>query len=203
MKHYSLFMITAMLFLVIGMPAVAATECNKSYQVQIELTQAGATEKLTQVVWGSAPVINSSAGELRGELLAKDGSTITAFWIWDPRLQLGEHVVMDRNGTAKSSEGTTSRYATGDLVVILPRSPDAASFRLSDAGLKPLVTVNLAKAQNGLLFNCTKEEYVSTKPKNPGPVNPMDFSVLLGVGILVLVCAAGAGWFLMKKRKQP
>lgn len=203
MKYYFAMVILAILLLAACTPAIAATECSRSYQVQIELTPTGATEKMTQLVWGSAPIINSSAGELRGELLAKDGHTITAFRIWDPRLQLGEHVVMDRNGTAKSSEGTTSRYTTGNLVVLLPWSADAGSFRLSDASMKPLVTVNLENAKDERIFNCTKEEYVSTKQKAPGSGIPMDFSLLLIAGVIVLAGAAGAGWFFLKKRKQP
>jgi hypothetical protein len=201
MKHYFPAMIIVILLLVAVAPASAVTECSKSYLIQIELTPAGATEKLTQVVWGSAPVINSSSGELRGELLANDGSSLSSFWLWDPRVQVGEHVVMDRNGTAVKTEGITSRYSRGDLVVQLPYSTSAATFRLSDAAMEPLVTVNLEKAGNGLTFNCTKEMYAPVKPANTDSgLNGMNAVTILA-GVLVIAGVTGAGWYFLRKKR--
>jgi hypothetical protein len=202
MKPYFPAIIIVILLLVSVATASAVTECSKSYLIQIELTPTGATEKLTQVVWGSAPVINSSSGELRGELLAKDGSSLSSFWLWDPRVQMGEHVVIDRNGTVVKAEGTTSRYSRGDLVVQLPYSTNAATFRLSDAAMKPLVTVNLEKAGNGLTFNCTKEMYAPIKPANTGSgLNGLNAVPILA-GVLVIAGVAGAGWYFLRKKRN-
>jgi hypothetical protein len=202
MKDYCAILITVIIVLFAFIPVISATECSKSYLVQIELTPSGATEKLTQLVYGSAPLINSSSGDLRGELLARDGKTITAFWLWDPRIQLGEDIVMDKNGTAITSKGVQSRASRADLVVMLPYSPDAASFRLSDAKKNLLATVNLEKAQDALTFNCTEEMYVKMTPTKKASPVPISLPLLVVAGVVVLVGRAVAG-ASGNKRKNP
>lgn len=183
-----IFYAAVLLLLLVMVHAVPAAECSKSYLIQLELSPSGVTEISAQLVYGSATIVNSSSMDLKGEIVDGNGRSLSSFWLWDPRIQFGEDAVMDQNGTVKKFTGVKSTADRADLVLSLPYSPDAVTFRLYSNQSTLLKTIDLTKAQNGLTYNCTTDMYAQeTPPKSAGT----EMGGLLPIaGVLILVCVA-------------
>jgi hypothetical protein len=194
-----MYLSAVLLLLLTLVPAVPAAECTKSYLIQLELSPSGVTEISTQLVYGSATIINSSSMDLKGEIVDGNGRSLSSFWLWDPRIQFGEDAIMDKNGTVKKFEGVKRTAARADLVFSLPYSPDAVIFRLYNNQSTLLKTVNLTKAQNGLTYNCTAEMYAQVTPPKSAGAGTDGMTPI--VAVLIMVCvAAGTSLDLTKKR---
>jgi hypothetical protein len=194
-----IYLAAVLLLLLSLVPAVLAAECSKSYLIQLELSPSGVTEISTQLVYGSATIINSSSMDLKGEIVDGNSRSLSSFWLWDPRIQFGEDAVMDKNGTVKKFEGVKSTADRADLVLSLPYSTDAVTFRLYNNQSALLKTVDLTKAQNDLNYNCTTEMYAQVTPPKSAGTGMNGVLPIVGVLILVFVSAGAGGYFLKKK----
>ena len=195
-----IFYAAVLLLLLVMVPAVPAAECSKSYLIQLELSPSGVTEISTQLVYGSATIVNSSSMDLKGEIVDGNSRSLSSFWLWDPRIQFGEDAIMDQNGTVKKFTGVKSTADRADLVLSLPYSPDAVTFRLYSNQSTLLKTIDLTKAQNGLTYNCTTDMYAQVTP--PKSARTGLSGLLPFVGVLILVCVAAAtSWNFSRKGK--
>lgn len=183
-----------------GVNAADAAQCTKSYLIQMKLTPSGVSEESVQVVYGYSPLANQSMGSLQARVLASDGRVIGAYTLWDPRIPLGEDIVIDKQGNITKFSGIQKREEIADFVVMFPYSTDAVLFNLYDEKLTLIKSVDLKKAENRATWDCTPDYGIP--PLNDTGSAPMKLSTLLLVaGGIVAICALTGIVYFLKKRK--
>jgi hypothetical protein len=199
----ALMLLTTMMGLILlaSSPVVAADTgmCPRSYLLELHLSPSDVTEKTVQIVYDASPALTGSHGELKGRILTAEGTIIHEISLWDPRIQFGEDVVVDQNGTVVSFMGVESREAEADLVAMLPYSVDANRFELSDSQGALMHTVDLTKAIDRTTGTCD-----ATFPSAAGAAEPASAptSAQSGLGIesILVMGAAFAAAALLSRR---
>jgi hypothetical protein len=193
--------VLAVLALLLFAPAaVAAADtgaCARSYFVHLHLAPAGVTEEAVLIVYDAPPAADASVGDLEGKLLSSDGTVLLEYALWDPRVQFGEDIVADENGTVLSVRGVQVRESEADLVVTLPYSADAGVFELSDAQGRLLHTVDLSTAEDRATDACD----VESPPIGAEVPAPSHTQSGIGIEGILLSGAALAGAVLLAKRE--
>jgi len=109
---------------VTGEPA----QYDKSVSISLHIDNGKITPLSTELYYGSAPHLFPMQGDFKGELVAADGSIVTTFTVWDPRIQFGDAIIDDGNG--QQLQGVLDRQNSADFVVTFPFEPDVTEFRL-------------------------------------------------------------------------
>jgi hypothetical protein len=193
--------VLSLCIIITALPVSAADAggCTRSYNIVLELTPQGVTEKAVEIVYGSSLHPADAPGTLVGKVQAADDKILQEFPLWDPRVQFGEDIVVDEKGNVTRVNGISKRESRAMLAVMFPQSPDAARFSLYDEKGTLMKNVNLTHADNKATWNCTADYGIPQRSYNGG-VGP-GLPVLVIAGVIILVFAAGAGWFLLKKKK--
>jgi hypothetical protein len=182
--------------LAVPVSAADTTGCTKSYHLVLKLTPAGVTEQAVQLVYGYNPLPEAKSGDFKAVIGSADGRTLSEFYLHDPRIQFGDEVSVDKNGTATKIKGISSREKTAMLAVMFRQEANATSFSLYDNKGTLVKTVDLTKAEDRTNWNCTPDYGIVHKDQPQMP--PL---LLLG-GAGVLIAGAIAGWFLLKKKNE-
>jgi hypothetical protein len=189
----------AVIALLLVVPAaVSAADtgtCTRSYFVHLHLAPGGVTEEAVLIVYDASPAANASSGDLEGRLLSSDGSILLLLSLWDPRVQFGEDIVADANGTVLSVSGVQKRESEADLVVTLPYLEDAGAFELYDAQGRLLHTVDLSAAEDRATGPC------SIDVPAIGAEVPSATQSGIGMEGILVSCAALALAVLLAKRE--
>lgn len=187
------------LFLMTGIVSAAEKEtCTKSFNLVLELTPSGTEVRAVQIVFGSSPHPADAPGSLRAFVKGADNTVLSEFPLWDPRIQFGDEFIVEEDGSISEVRGISTTESHATLAVMFPYSMEAATFELYDDQNRRIGSVPLSAAEDRATWNCTPDYGIPVRQDGGGmPENPAAMIVL---GVLVLLCAAGAAWFFHKKR---
>jgi len=159
---------------------------SKVLVIHMTVTDASVTTRSVDMRYGHPPEISLRSGTFLGELVNADGRTVRTFTVWDPRVQLGDAVVDDGNGSIRSFMTGSS---SSDLQLVLPYTGEEAGFRLSDRATgRILASANLSDAAG---------TFSKTYPEDPVVRARTEGSIQLPKDIPNLVAGAGVVLFLL------
>jgi len=200
LNHHFLAGILLCLCMILSCMPVSAADtgtCTRSFNIVLHLSPSGVNEQAVEIVYGTSHHPAGGQGTLAGQVLAADGTVLQEFPLWDPRVQFGDHIVIDENGRVKETSGISRREANATLAVMFPWSADAATFALRDGKSTLLASVDLSKAENKATWDCrpgwgiTPPDVSGTLPADtprPTQQTPVGTATML----LAAVAAAGA-----------
>ena len=197
-KHAGYLVLGMILLATLAVPVQGADTpgCTKSYNIVLQLAPTGVTEQALQRVYGYNPLPKEKRGDLMACVTADNGRVLQEWYLHDPRNQVGDDISIDKNGTKSRVKGIHSQESTAVLAVMFRQEPGAASFTLYDNKGTLLKTVDLRKAEDRTTWDCTPDYGIVHKSRSGIPVP----YILGGIAIL-LVTAAGAGWYFLRKEK--
>lgn len=193
-------LLAAALLLAIPASAAADGDCTRSYNIVLELTPAGVTERAVQIVYSSSPHPKDAPGTLTANVASGDGKVLQEFTVWDPRIQFGDDIVIDERGNVTRTAGISRRESRATLAVMFPASPQAAVFSLYDEKGGLLRSVDLRTAENRATWNCTKD-YGIPRRETGAATLPANLFFFAGAALVIAGAAALGGWyFFLRKR---
>lgn len=186
-KNRILLVILAMSIILCCSGIVSAAEpedYSKIMVIRLSIDHGTVTEQSVAMRYGHPPNPGLQSGDFKGILKTADGKTITAFDVWDPRIQLSD--VMTREGNATDLLSGSAVYSdTAEFLLIVPYYKGQTVLELYDKRTGTVLkSVNLSPAI---------ETFTRTYPKDTGglPVpgsstNNIWYYLLAGIGLSVL-----------------
>ena len=149
--------------------------------------------------YGHPPATTLRAGSLTGTLFSADGRPVRTFTIWDPRVQIGDAVPDDGQGTIS---GVLRTDTSATLHLVLPYTGEEAGFRLTEKATgTPLAEANLSDAAASFAEAYPQDPAVAAAREQGRFRFPQDPQVLvLGTGILLFLALVLAGFVMAKGR---
>jgi hypothetical protein len=173
---------------------------SKVLVIHMTVKDGSVTTRSVDIRYGHPPETGLRSGTFLGELVAADGNVVRTFTVWDPRIQLGDAVVDDGNGSIRSF---MTRSSSSDLHLVLPYTGQEAGFRLSDrASGRILAAANLSDA--AAAFSKTYPADPSRPAGNAGQFRlPQDAQALVaGVGIVLFLLLAVVFLLMIRGKKK-
>jgi hypothetical protein len=194
--------VLSLCIIITALPVSAADtgSCTRSYNLVLELGPFGVTEKAVEIVYGNSIHPADAPGTLVGKVQAADGKILQEFPLWDPRIQFGEDIVVDENGNVTKVNGISKRESRAMLAVMFPQAPNAGTFALYDEKGQLMKIIDLTKAENKATWNCTPDYGIPVRKSDSGGFPGIP--VLAITVIVILLGAAGAGWYFLKREKD-
>jgi hypothetical protein len=159
---------------------------TKIVVIHMTVTDGSVTPRSVDIRYGHPPETGLRSGTFLGELVTSDRKVVRSFTVWDPRVQLGDAVVDDGNGSIRSFMTMSS---SSDLQLVLPYAGEEAGFQLSDRATgRILASANLSDASAA---------FSKTYPADPVIQARTEGSIRLPQDIQNLVASAGVVPFLL------
>jgi len=177
-----------------AVPASAAGEKDytKVFVIPLTISETAVTPGDVILEYGYGPKLGLQSGTFRGELVDTKGNTITSFNLWDPRIRFGDSMVLKPDGTISKVSGRLEKMDSAELTVVVPFSENSGAFNLYTNNSR-VSTVDLTPVIG---------KFCAANPKDPDCTGT-GFPPLLPAlaGGFVILAAAGAGWYFLKKMK--
>ena len=182
------------LLILAAMPASAASgkDYAKVFVIPLTVSEKAVSPGDVVLEYGYGPKLGLQSGTFRGELADTKGYTITSFTLWDPRIRFGDSMVLKPDGTVSKVSGILEKMDSAELTVVVPFSKNSGAFNLYNNESR-VSTVDLTPVIR---------KFCAVNPKDPDCTGT-GFPPLLPAlaGVFVLLAAAGAGWYFLKKKK--
>ena len=181
--------------LVLQAGAADATDYSKVYVIPLTVRETGVSPGTVILMYGHGPELGLQSGAFRGELADTQGKAVKTFQIGDPRIRFGDSAYVKPDGTVSKVSGILEKADSAEVTLIVPFSKDYGYFKVYNDKGAEVSSVELSPVM---------KKFCAANPGDPdcGSVlySPL---VLIGGAALILLIAAGAGWYLMRKRKGP
>jgi len=144
MKTSSGFAIIVLCLILVGLTGISAADpvqYDKSVSIHLNIDNGVVTTGSVKIFYGSAPNLFPATEGFKGELLAADGSVVKTFTLWDPRIQFGDGIVTDSEGSR--IQPIVDRQNSANFVVIFPFDRTVTGFRLYTQDGALLTSVDL------------------------------------------------------------
>ncbi|MEM7820303.1 MAG: hypothetical protein QW761_01740 [Candidatus Aenigmatarchaeota archaeon] len=192
MKKVAAFLMLA--FLLLPYPAFAE-DLTKTIKIEISIKNDSFSEISKTIVYSHPPDLGLQQGPFIAKVISVDGSLFGEFNIWDPRIQMGDEIVMYENGTVGRIEGKVVRTDEARFSVMLPFHREIKVLEIYDkeSGEK-MLSVELASLIG---------EFCETHKEDPdcgGAVTQMNYLLIIALIFLVVVIIL---FFSVKKLKGP
>ena len=182
-----------MSLLVLGTGAADTTDYAKVYVIPLTVRETGVTPGTVILMYGHGPELGLQSGPFKGELADTQGKAVKTFQIWDPRIRFGDSAYVKPDGTVSPVSGILEKADTAEVTLIVPFSKDYGYFNVyNDKGTK-VSSVELSPVM---------KKFCAANPGDPDCVSTSNFPlVLIGGAALILIITAGAGWYVLKRKK--
>jgi len=118
------------LFGCVSAGATDPAQYDKSIRIHMTIDNGKITTTATEIAYGSAPNHFPIQAGFTGQLVATDTTILKTFPVWDPRVQIGDSIVMTPDGSHLM--GVVGRRDVAEFVVVFPFDPEISGFRLYD-----------------------------------------------------------------------
>jgi len=136
-------------FLLLPRPAFAG-DLTKTIIVSLNIKNNTFAEISKEIVYAHPPDLGFQQGHFSARLISTGGSLLGEFGVWDPRVQVGDDIVMYENGTLGRISGKVVRADEAGLSIAMPFSRDTGSLEIRDreTGIK-MISVELGALVSG------------------------------------------------------
>ena len=171
-------------------------ESGKIFRVSARFTASAITPATMALEYGYGPALQPAPAVFTARVLSPEGKILEEFALSDPRVWRGEEVVIDKEGNVVSFSGLSEVKERADADIIFPYSVTAARLRILEPGTGTIkADIDLTPAIDAFCRQYPDDPDCRSRNTGLEGVLPLVF-----VGVLVLMVAAGAGWYLMKKK---
>jgi hypothetical protein len=163
-------------------------DLTKVLVINLHIGTKGVTENSVDLRYGHPAQLGLSSGTFSGSLLSADGHTVQEFFLWDPRMQMGDIVVDDGQG-GQEVKGALVQSPEADLLLTLPYTGVEEQFELRDRASGSLMkSVSLSSAVTN---------FSQTYPEDPAGTRIVSPPLGVPTGTVVTACAFFALWLLV------
>lgn len=171
-------------------------DTSKIFRVSARFTASAITPETTALEYGYGPALQPAPGVFTGRVLSPEGKILHEFALSDPRVWRGDEVVIDKEGNVVSFSGLSEVKDSAVSDIIFPYAVTAARFRILEPGTGTIKSdVDLTPAIDAFCRQYPDDRDCRSRNTGLEGVLPLVFA-----GLLVLLAAAGAGWYLVKRK---
>lgn len=190
----------------------AAPEFDKIVQIQLKYDDGRYSLSSLDVMYGKAPNLKISSGDLTGTILDKNGNVLQSFSLQEPGRAYGD-ILGDPEGD--SLVGYTEQATAGEMFITAPYVPDMQTFTLTDGrDGTVLVTADLGPSVATFCIDYSGDPdcmVLATPQKAATPDTSLSFllatvfsaSVLLAAGLAIMTIRRRSGITIPGAEPEP